>query len=156
MKWLKAGLIGALGSLLMFILIQLGIGSDIAPFDVAPSAAFLEAIGFNVGPLPLIVHFGQGIFWSIVLVAVFGRGVDLVKGLGLAVILWLVMMVVYSPMIGWGFFGFGASETVASLGSPIKYVVATLVLHLVYGATIGWLNPVWITFERDETEPATA
>lgn len=40
------------------------------------------------------------------------------------------MQVVVLPFLGWGLFG--ASQT------P-RIAVATLVLHLVYGATYGWL-----------------
>lgn len=47
MKWIKAGTIGALGSLVMFALIMFG---GIAPFNLPPSAAFLEKLGINVGP----------------------------------------------------------------------------------------------------------
>lgn len=51
MKWIKAGTIGALGSLVMFALIMFGIhGAGIAPFNLPPSAAFLEKLGINVGP----------------------------------------------------------------------------------------------------------
>lgn len=40
MKWLKAATVGALGSLVMFLLLMLGIhGTGIAPFNLPPSAA---------------------------------------------------------------------------------------------------------------------
>ena len=74
---------------------------------------------------------------------------DVRAGLTLATALWLFMMLVYSPIIGWGVFGFGSGHEAGSmlhLGSPIKYIVATLVLHLIYGWIIGGLNPAWIQF----------
>jgi hypothetical protein len=151
MKWLKAALVGALGSFVMFVLMLLGIHlTGIAPFNTPPSAAFLKQLGFAVGPLPLVIHFGYGATWSMVLVALWGGDTDLKAGLTLAGALWLFMMVVYSPIIGWGFFGFGGTgHTLAStdplyLGSPVKYIVATLVLHLIYGSIIGGLNPYWL------------
>lgn len=156
MKWLKAAIVGALGSLIMFIIIMLGTRSGFAPFNIPPSAAFLVKLGLNVGPLALLVHFGYGMLWSIVLVAVFDHNTNLLKGLGLALGLWGVMMVLYSPIIGWGILGFGGSghqldpSNPLYLGAPIKYIVSTLVLHLIYGATIGWLNPLWINFESPE------
>lgn len=161
MRWIKAATIGALGSLVMFVLIMFGIhGAGIAPFNLPPSAAFLEKLGLNAGPLPLLVHFGYGATWSLVLVALYRRDTDLGKGLGLATALWLVMMVAYSPLIGWGVFGFGAAGHQLSptdplyLGSPVKYVAATFVLHLIYGSIIGGLNPAWISFEASEHSPA--
>lgn len=161
MKWIKAAAVGALGSLVMFLIIMFGIhGAGIAPFNIPPSAAFLEKLGLNVGPLPLLVHFGYGATWSLVLVSLYGRDATIRTGLGLATGLWLFMMVVYSPIIGWGFFGFGGMghnldpSNLLHLGSPVKYVVSTLVLHLIYGSIIGWLNPTWITSASREDVPA--
>jgi len=161
MKWMKAATVGALGSLVMFAVIMIGIhGAGIAPFNLPPSAAFLEMLGLNVGPLPLLVHFGYGATGSLVLVALYGRDVSVGNGLGLATALWLVMMVGYSPLIGWGIFGFGGAGHQLSpsdplyLGSPLKYVVATFVLHLIYGSIIGGLNTAWISFEAPEQASA--
>ena len=150
MKWIKSATVGALGSLVMFALIMFGIhGAGIAPFNLPPSAAFLEILGLNVGPLPLLVHFGYGATWSLVLVSLYGAETNVTRGISLAIGLWLFMMLVYSPIIGWGVFGVGAGYEAGSmlhLGSPIKYIVATLVLHLIYGGIIGGLNPTWIQF----------
>lgn len=146
MKWLKAILIGLLGSLLMFIIMLIGINvTGIAPFNVPPSAAFLVSLDLYIGPLPLLVHFGYGAFWSAVLVGMYDNTVSFGKGIGLAFVLWLIMMVIYSPIIGWGFFGFGDAHQLAEnsklyLEAGPKYLVITLLLHLVYGATIGWGN----------------
>lgn len=123
--------------------------AGIAPFNVPPSAAFLQKIGLNVGPLPLLVHFGYGATFSMALVAFYEREVSTGKGIGLALVLWGLMMAVYSPIIGWGFFGIGgaghqlAADHPLYLGNPVKYMGATLVLHLIYGAIIGAGNARW-------------
>lgn len=149
MKWIKAALVGAAGSLVMFAIMMPLIGSGMAPFRMAPSAAALVSLGFPAQPLAPIAHFGYGMIWSVVLVAWFGRDTTVSKGLGLAGLLWLVMMLVHSPMIGWGVFGTadtaGLPESL-QLGSTGKYVVATFLLHVVYGLVIGGLNPWWIDF----------
>jgi hypothetical protein len=158
MKWIKSAAVGALGSLVMFLLMMFGIhGAGIAPFNLPPSAAFLEKLGLNVGPLPLLVHFGYGATWSLLLVGLYGADTNVRRGIYLATGLWLFMMLVYSPIIGWGVFGVGAgyeAGTMLHLGSPVKYIVATLVLHLLYGWIIGGLNPAWIQVE--ESRQATA
>lgn len=147
MKWLKAAGVGALGSLAMLPLILGGIGSGIAPFNVPPSAAFLTLLGLNIGPLPLLAHFGYGAFWGIVFVILFGREVSVGRGLLLATGLWLFMMLVYSPVIGWGVFGIGGAAHDLSLdaprylGSSMKYIVSTFVIHLVYGGVLGGVVP---------------
>lgn len=158
MKWLKSALAGIIGSLVMFIFLMIGINvTGFAPFNVPPSAALLTKLGLAVGPLPLIVHFGYGAFWSIVFLSIYKHRADIKKGLFLSVLLWLILMVVYSPIIGWGVFGFGASagelavDAPLYLGSAIKYSVMTLLLHLVYGAIIGWLNPAWVDIGEGES-----
>lgn len=131
----------------MFILMQTALSTGMAPFNVPPSAAFLISFGLPAKPLALIGHFLYGAFWSIVLVALFKKGTTIAKGIFLSLLLWLIMMLVFSPMIGWGVFGVGESPAVE--GEPLylepgpKYIVATLLLHLLYGLTIGWLNPAW-------------
>jgi len=101
-KWKTSATVEILGSLVVFALLLFGIhGTGMAPFNLPPSAAFLEKFGLNVGPLPLPAHFGYRA-WSMVLVALFGRHTSLEAGLTLATGLWLFMMLVYSPVIGWG------------------------------------------------------
>ncbi len=61
------------------------------------------------------------------------------------------MMLILSPVIGWGVFGAGdlPSKEIYQEGAKLylepgpKYMVATLVLHLLYGITIGWVNAGW-------------
>jgi len=151
MKWTKAAGVGLLGSLIMFLLMMLGIhGTGIAPFNTPPSAAFLIKLGLPAQPLGLIVHFGYGAFWSVLLVYLYGNRVDIKKGLGIALGAWLIMMIIYSPIIGWGVFGFGDARTLA-VSNPLyleagpKYLISTLLLHLIFGAIIGWGNAKWTT-----------
>jgi len=156
MKWTKAIIVGFLGSLVMFLLMMLGIyGTGIAPFNVPPSAAFVIKLGLPAKPLALIVHFGYGAFWSVLLVYWYGERTDIIKGIGLALIAWGIMMIIYSPIIGWGFFGFGDAHTLSPthplyLESGPKYIIITLVLHLIFGVIIGWVNPKWIRFSTAE------
>lgn len=101
MKWIKAGIVGLAGSLIMFLLMMLGIhGSGMAPFNIPPSAAFLNKLGLALGPLPLIVHFGYGAFWSLLLIYLFDYKTNIKKGLGISLAAWLIMMLIYSPIIG--------------------------------------------------------
>jgi len=52
------------------------------------------------------------------------------RGLGLGVYLWALMQLIVLPFLGWGVFGAAVTPAIA---------VATLVLHLIYGATSGAL-----------------
>ena len=153
-NYLKAGAVGLLGSLIMFILMQIGLRTGMAPFNVPPSAAFLVKLGLPAKPLALIVHFLYGAFWSIVLVTIFKGAVSMGKSIFLALILWLVMMLIISPIVGWGVFGFGNAHEEFAKNAPLylapgpKYLMVTLVLHLVYGLTLGWLNPAWAAAKK--------
>ncbi|MFB6226789.1 MAG: hypothetical protein ABEH89_00500 [bacterium] len=157
MPYVKAGTAGFLAALVMFGIMYVGINvTGIAPFQVPPSAAFIiKVLGIapaTAKPLGLLAHFSYGIFWSIVLLALFWDHTSVGKGIGLAIFLWLGMMLVHSPIIGWGFFGFGgteASREILQLGSGAKYVLLTLVLHLIYGAMIGWINSRWVVFGQE-------
>lgn len=151
-KWVKAFIVGLAGALVMFVFMFVGIKvTGFAPFEMPPSQAFLKSMGIPPKPLGLFAHFGYGGFFSVVLVWLFRNRVTLGKGIGLSLVLWLGMMLGYSPLIGWGVFGInGTRETLApalQLSSVPKYIVMTLVLHLIYGLIIGWLNPLWIQFD---------
>ncbi|HKJ71723.1 MAG TPA: hypothetical protein VKA55_08245 [Gammaproteobacteria bacterium] len=155
MHWVKAAAVGFLGSLIIFLVMILGVKvTGFAPFNLPPSAAFLEALGLNIGPLAIIGHFAYGIVWAWILLALFGRGVNVANGLGVAGVQWLLLMLVYAPIIGWGFFGIGgpahalAPDEALHLGNPVKFLVLTLVLHAVYGGLNGWLIPRWIGAAR--------
>jgi hypothetical protein len=150
-RWIKAGAVGALGSLVIFMVMVIGVKvTGFAPFNLPPSAAFLEALGLNVGPLALIAHFVYGIVWALILLALFGDGVNVPKGVAVAGFQWLLLMLVYAPVIGWGFFGIGgpahalAATEPLYLGNPVTFIGLTLILHAVYGALNGWLIPRWV------------
>lgn len=150
MQWIKAGAAGLVGSLFILIVMFIGVNvTGMAPFNLSPSAAFLAAFGIPPRPAALLPHFAYGFAWAVLLYALFRERVSILNGIGVAFCQWLLMMIVLSPLIGWGFFGLGgaghALPTSAPLylGNPIKYVVLTLVLHLIYGAINGWLIPRW-------------
>ena len=145
----KALVVGLIGSLIMFILMQLALSSGVAPFNVPPSAAMVKTLGFSAKPLALIVHFLFGAFWSLIFVLIFNKTISTTKGLIFSFIPWLIMMLIFSPIIGWGVFGTADTSNLPEalqLGTPVKYIIATLVLHLIFGVTIGYGNTKWVNF----------
>ncbi len=127
-----AGFAGTVAlSILMIIKSMLGLMPDLNPIrDIVTVAD-----QFTGAQFPLFVgwigHFAIGsIAWGIAYVVLEPvlPGAAVVKGLLFAVIAWLAMMIVFMPLAGQGFFGLKE-------GPPA--VVATLVLHLVYGAVLG-------------------
>lgn len=144
----KAIIVGACGSFMLFVMVAPIIVLKNGPFNLSPPAVFLEVIGLNFKPLPWLFHFFYGMFWSWLFVRLFGEAGNLYRGVGFALLLWLVMMTVFSPVIGWGFFGQGNAylldpDSLFFLSEGWSYAGITLVLHLVYGVIIGTVNPLW-------------
>lgn len=161
MKWVKAIVAGLVAGLVMFIVLAVGTKTGMAPINVPPSAAFLAATtGIQSPPLAGLLHFAYAALGSVLLVALFGRRTNILKGIGLALVLWLILMVIYSPIIGWGFFGAGGPNHQLPPTSPLyigpagMYVLITLVLHAIYGLIVGWMDQVWIDWtERSGADP---
>ena len=130
---------GLVATLAMSIVMVIGFVTGVSPMPKPiPAAIVGKVVGGVLGggiPHPAIIvlavasHFAYGGFWGAVLAAL-TRPVTLWKGLGLGIFLWLLMGMVALPFLGWGLFGLGITPQI---------VVATLVLHLVYGATLGLL-----------------
>lgn len=126
---------GVVATIAMSLLMILGLVTGMSPIPQPIPAAIVAEITGGGLPRPAlmgiaaILHLAYGGFWGGVLTSVSGR-VTIWQGLGLGVFLWLIMQLVVLPFVGWGVFG--ASET------P-RIAVATLVLHLVYGAVLGGL-----------------
>lgn len=102
--------------------------------DIVRVASSLAGIPLPA-PFGWVGHFFIGtVVWGIAYagLAPYLPGPAVVKGLTFGVIAWLAMMILFMPVAGHGLFG-------ASLGLPA--VVATLVLHIVYGAILGVTYP---------------
>jgi hypothetical protein len=119
----------------MSVLMLVGVVSGRAPMPAPIPAAIVGRLTGGALPQPAtmavaaVLHLGYGGFWGGVLAALTSP-VTLAKGLGLGVALWFVMQLVVLPFLGWGLFGLSQTPMIA---------VATLVLHLVYGGTLGLL-----------------
>ena len=130
---------GVVATLAMSALMILGVLTGLSPMPAPiPAALVSKAVGGILGagiPGPAIMILAAGAHLSYggvagAILAALTRSVTVWKGLGWGVVLWLIMQVAVLPLLGWGFFGAGITPLIA---------VATLVLHLVYGATLGLL-----------------
>lgn len=124
---------GIVATIAMSILMVLGFTMGISPMPI-PVAIGGQVLGAGTPSLLLMVlgvlsHLAYGGFWGAVLAAL-TRPVTIWKGIGLGLLLWLIMQIAVLPFLGWGLFGMTITSAIA---------VATLVLHLIYGVTLGWL-----------------
>ncbi len=141
MKWIKVIISGLLATLAMDISMN-GIMYlfSLAPTNIHPAAAFLYNLGIENQFLSPTLHYSYGTLWAFVFA--FENDISVKRGLQLAGILWLFMMLVYSPIIGWGFFGIGNAELLEPshplyLKSTLDYLFVTLTVHFFYGLTLG-------------------
>lgn len=124
---------GVVATVVMSIPMLIATATGVSPLpEPIPAAISKKLLGAETaGPLVMIVavvsHLGYGGIWSGLLASQV-RPVTIGWGLGLGVGLWLLMQVAVLPFLGWGLFGSAITPAIA---------VGTLVLHLIYGATVG-------------------
>lgn len=145
----KGILYGLLGTLLMSVVMLIGMRTGISPIpEPIPLAIAGGLLGSVAKPIlmgfAVITHFGYGAFWGGVLFYLVKDRGNVWHGLGMGIFLWLIMEFIVLPLLGWGFFGTAVTPKIA---------VATLVLHLIYGGTLGW-GLTRLTSESTESEEA--
>lgn len=131
----KNGIIyGVLGTLFMSVVMLIVMITGISPIPEPIPAAIAKGL-LGSAPKPVILgfaiisHFGYGAFWGSVLFNWVKASGNIWHGLGWGVMLWLIMELIVLPLLGWGVFGIAITPKIA---------VATLILHLIYGGTLGW------------------
>ena len=122
---------GLVGTILLTLMMRF-----VAPMMTGQRMDVPEKLGDMIGMGPIagmIMHLltGSVIFGLIYALVLFRflPGAPWLKGLLSGVIFWLGLEIVMMPMIGGGFF--------SSQMGGVKIVVAALIAHLVYGATLG-------------------
>ena len=131
-SWLRSIGIGiavlALTAIVMVTLLKAGV----SPFPQPPSLAFAETLLGRSLPLPvgLLFHTAYVTFWSGVFVRYFPRK-TLPTALGLAAVLWGVILVVFFPVVGWGF---------AGLAIGPQLIPASALPHLLFGLLLWGLD----------------
>ncbi|MGC8477668.1 MAG: DUF6789 family protein [Acetobacteraceae bacterium] len=127
-KGIIAGLIATF-VLSLFMLMKQAMG--VMP-QLNPVAMITQMMGARTPVVGWIAHFFIGsVMWGIIYAWLDPSlpGPHWIRGIIFATGAWLVMMVVVMPMAGAGLFGL-------TLG--IMAPIATLVLHWIFGAVLGW------------------
>jgi hypothetical protein len=102
--------------------------AGISPMPKPLGLAFAQVLLGEV-PLPvgLLFHIAYVTFWSVVYIAMFKEHTFL-NALWLALGLWLLVLVFFFPIVGWGFLGLAVGP---------KLIVGSLVPHILF-AIILW------------------
>ncbi len=132
---IRAIIIGLAVSVLTAIFMIIMMKAGIAPFPKPPSLAFAQTLIGHPLPLPvgLLFHTAYVTFWSVLYLKFFGNN-SLAKALGLAGVLWIVILTVFFPIIGWGIAGTGISP---------KLIPASFVPHLLFGLLLWGIAKKW-------------
>lgn len=115
--------VGIITSVLLSLIMVPAFKLGLSPFPKPLALAFAQRI---LGPVPLAVglffHVVYVTFWSVVYLVVFER-LTFLNALWLAFLLWVLVLVVFFPIVGWGFLGLAVSP---------ELIAASLVPHLLF------------------------
>ncbi|MBB3229454.1 hypothetical protein [Halomonas stenophila] len=131
-SWPRAIGIGIAVSVLTAIVMVTLLKTGVSPFPKPPSLAFAETLLGRTLPMPvgLLFHTVYVTFWSVVFVRYFPRK-TLLTALGLAAVLWVVILVVFFPVVGWG---------LAGLAIGPQLIPASALPHLLFGLLLWGLD----------------
>ena len=124
---LKAFGIGVLNAVLLSVIMVPAFKLGIAPLPNPPSLVLAQLLFGANTPLPvgLLLHVAYVTFWSVVYVSIFRNRLTFLNALWLGLALWVVILVVFFPLFGWGFFGLAISPKLipASLAPHVLFAV---------------------------------
>ncbi|WP_204353747.1 hypothetical protein [Salinisphaera orenii] len=129
-QWGKAAGLGLLNGIALAIIMVAALKSGVSPLPKPLALAFVDTLTGQKMPLPLglVFHLAYVTFWTMVYVAWayprFGVG----KALALGLALWLFLLVVFLPVVGWGFLGLAVGP---------KLILVFLINHLLF-AGFAW------------------
>ena len=125
--------VGIVTALILSLIMVPAFKAGISPLPKPLGLAFAQVLLGDV-PLPvgLLFHVAYVTFWSVAYVAFFEQRTFL-NALWLALALWGLVLVLFFPIVGWGFLGLTVSP---------KLIVASLVPHLLF-AVILWSLCRW-------------
>ena len=123
--WLKAIGIGLATAILLSAIMVPMSKLGISPMPKPLGLAFAETVSGTTLPLPigLLFHLLYVAAWCVLFIALFRHKATFVRALALGLLLWIVVLLVFFPVVGWGFLGL-------SIGP--KLIVASLVPHLLF------------------------
>ncbi len=125
-EWRTAFGVGVANGLLLSVVMVTAFKSGVSPLPKPVGLAFAETVLGRPLPLPvgLLFHLAYVTFWSMAFVAFLRDSLTLRNAFVLALALWIGVLVVFFPIIGWGLFGLAIGP---------KLIVASLVPHLLFG-----------------------
>jgi hypothetical protein len=121
----KAGAVGVVTALLLTGVLVATMKFGVSPMPKPLGLAFAETVLGRALPLPvgLLFHIVYVAFWSMAYVSLYRDDLSLTKALVLGGLLWIAVLLVFFPIVGWGFLGLAIGP---------KLIVASLVPHVLF------------------------
>lgn len=125
----KALIIGIITALILSAIMVPAFKFGIAPMPKPPGLAFAEMLVGRQLPLAvgLLFHVGYLLFWSLVYVVLFKDDLSFLNALLLSLFLWVVILVGFFPLLGWGFLGLAIGPKMIP-GSLVPHILFAVVL----------------------------
>ena len=139
-EWWKAIFVGVATGVILAVLNVIALKSHVSPLPKPLGLAFAETVFGRELPLPigLFFHLAWVTFFSVVYVLLWRTTLTLMNALILASALWLATVVIFFPIVGWGFLGLAVSPALL-LPVTVSHVLFALILwglsRLVFGQT---------------------
>lgn len=123
----KALAIGIATAAILSLIMVPAMKAGVSPMPKPLALAFAQRLFGEVGlPAGLLFHLVYVAFWSVMYVVLFERHTFL-NALWLALGLWVLVLVVFFPFVGWGFFGLAQSPMLI-VGSLVPHVLFAFIL----------------------------
>lgn len=130
---LKAIGIGVINALLLSAVMVPAMRFGISPLPEPLGLAFAETVLGRPLPLPvgLLFHVAYVTAWSVVYVVLFRHALTLRNALLLGLFLWLLVLFVFFPVVGWGMLGLAVDP---------RLIIASLVPHVLFAIFLWGLS----------------
>lgn len=131
--WGRMLVLGVVNAVLLSAIMVPAFKAGVPPMPKPPSLAFAETLlGRPVAmPVGLLFHVAYVTLWSVIFFAAALPRLTFVRALALGAALWLVLLVVFFPVVGWGFFGLGVGPAL---------IPASLIPHLLFAVFLWGLG----------------
>ncbi|WKD85864.1 hypothetical protein KCTC32516_01211 [Polaribacter huanghezhanensis] len=132
---------GVITSVAISIVMVIATKTGISPFPKPVGLAFVQLF-LPKAPLPLglLFHTLYVTFWSVIYITFFKKR-NFINAIWLALALWIGVLTIFFPVLGWGFFGLAISP---------KLIVASLIPHALF-AVIIWRTSL-LMFPKKEAK----
>ena len=150
-EWGKAIGVGIATAAILAALNVVALKSHVSPMPKPLGLAFADTVIGKELPLPvgLLFHLAWVTSFSVLYVFLWRNALTMGNAILLAAALWLLVLVFFFPVVGWGFFGLAVSP---------KLIVPATVSHLLFAVILWGLCRIAFarSIDREQSQPRTA